>query len=158
MVGEDLAYFSNEDGPRDTTEIAHTIGTDSSIFGPDLDDSECLLEILCLFAGELDDHQVIFPTNKGSPALLILDSVEEIQRNNFFDISRDCFGLQLAETDIDLNLFVLEGYDGHLGVDSGCKTFDLRLSEQSVCELIEEVSFSLYEVGANTDQINITTV
>ena len=93
MVGEDLAYFSNEDGPRDTTEIAHTIGTDSSIFGPDLDDSECLLEILCLFAGELDDHQVIFPTNKGSPALLILDSVEEIQRNNFFDISRDCFGL-----------------------------------------------------------------
>lgn len=93
MIGEDLAYFSNENGPRNTTEIAHTVGTDSSVFCPHFDDSECLLEILCLLARELDDHQVIFPTNKRSPALLILDSVEQIQRNNFFDISRDCFGL-----------------------------------------------------------------
>jgi len=78
MIREDLAYFSNENGPWNTTEIAHTIRTDASIFGPYFDNSECLFEILCLFACELDDHQVIFPTNKWSLALLILDSVEEI--------------------------------------------------------------------------------
>ncbi len=78
MIREDLAYFSNEDRPGDTTEITHTIRTDSPIFGPHFDDSECLFKILCLFACELDDHQVIFPANKWGPALLILDRVEEI--------------------------------------------------------------------------------
>lgn len=39
MVGEDLAYFGNKDSPRDTSKIAHDIGTNASIFGPNLDNS-----------------------------------------------------------------------------------------------------------------------
>lgn len=37
VVWEDLADLGNEYGPGNTTQVAHYIGADSSILGPDLD-------------------------------------------------------------------------------------------------------------------------
>ena len=75
MVGEDLANFGHQNSPRNTTQITHTIGTNTSVLGPDFNDSQSLLEVLSLLACKLDNHQVVLSSNKRSLALLILDSV-----------------------------------------------------------------------------------
>jgi len=64
MIGEDLAYFSDQNSPRDTTKIAHTIGADASVLGPSLNHSQSLFEIFSLFPCQFQNHQVIFPTNE----------------------------------------------------------------------------------------------
>lgn len=75
MVWEYLADFRNKNSPRDTTKIAHTVRTNTSIFSPNLNYSQCLFEVFSLFARKLDDHQVILSTNKWSSALLIFNGV-----------------------------------------------------------------------------------
>lgn len=66
--------------------------------------------------------------------------------------------MQLTEADIDINVLVFESYDGNLGVGSGGKVFDFRATKQLLCKLIEEMGLSLYEIGTNANEIDITTV
>jgi hypothetical protein len=76
MVGEDLAYFGNKDGPWDTTEVAHDIGADASVFGPNLDHSKGFLEVVKLFGCVFEYHKVILPTEERGLALIVLDGAE----------------------------------------------------------------------------------
>lgn len=62
VVREDLANLCHEDGPRNTAQVAHDIWRNTSIFGPNLDDSESLFEVFSLFSSEFEDHKVILPT------------------------------------------------------------------------------------------------
>jgi len=51
--------------------------------------------------------------------LFILDGVEEVKGDDFFDISRDGLTGQLTKTDIDVDFLIFEGDDGYLSVGSG---------------------------------------
>lgn len=73
MEREYLADFGDQNGPRDTSKVAHSVGADASVLCPDLDHSQCLLEILRLFAGQFQDHQVVLSTNERSSTLFIFD-------------------------------------------------------------------------------------
>lgn len=158
MVGEYLADFGDQDGPGDTAQVAHTVGTDASVLGPDLNDPQGLLEVLSLLARELDNHKVVLSSDQGSPTLFVLYGAEQVQTNHLFDVARHCLCLQLAKTDIDLDLFVLKGDDGHLGVDPGRQVPYFAPGQQTIGELVEEVGFPLYEVGTDANQIDVTAV
>lgn len=60
MIWEYLTDFSNQNSPRYTTQIAHTIGADLPIFGPYFNNPKRLLKVLNLLSRKLKNHQVIF--------------------------------------------------------------------------------------------------
>lgn len=78
MVGEDLAYFGDKDGPGDTAEVSHDVGADSSVFGPYFDDPESFFEVVELFACVFEYHEVVLPAEEGGLALVVLDGAEEV--------------------------------------------------------------------------------
>lgn len=119
VVREDLADLSNEYRPGDTTQVTHDIRADSSILCPDLNHPQSLLEVLRLLASQLQYHQIVLPSEERGPALIILDSIEQIHGYNLFNIPRNGLSLQLTETDIDLYLLIGESDDGYLGIGSG---------------------------------------
>lgn len=120
MMRENLADLSNKYGPGDTTQVPHCIGADSPILGPYLDHPQCLFEVLSLFTSELKYHQVVLPTKQRGPTLIILDSIQQIHRDNLLYVPRYGLSLQLTEADIDLNLLICESDDRYLGIGSGC--------------------------------------
>ncbi len=126
MVGEDLAYFGDKDGPRNTTEVAHNVGADASIFGPDLYDSQGFLEVVELFGCVFEYHEVILPAEERGLALVILDGAEQVEGDDFFNVPWYGLSLQLTETDIDLNVLVCEGDDRYFGIRPGSQIFNLR--------------------------------
>lgn len=158
VVREDLADLSHEYGPRDTAQVAHDVGADSPILGPDLDHPERLLEVLGLLASEFEDHEVVLPAEQRGPALVVLDGVEQIHGNDLFDVPGNGLSLQLAEADIDLDFLVGEGDDGYLGVGSGCEVLDIDLAEESLGQSIKKMGLSLYKIRANTNKIDITAI
>lgn len=90
--------------------------------------------------------------------MLIFDGAEQIPAYDFFNVSGYCFGLQLAKTDIYFYGFVLTCDDGHPCIDSCGQIFDFFSGKQPLGELLEEVSFPLYEAGTDANEINITAV
>ncbi len=73
-----MTDLGDQDGPGNTSQIAHPVGADSSVFGPDFDDSEGLLEVFGLFPSQLEDHKIVFSADQGGPALFVLDGVEQL--------------------------------------------------------------------------------
>ena len=93
MVREYLTDLGDQDGPGNTSQITHPVGADSSVFGPDFDDSEGLLEVFGLFPSQLEDHKIVFSADQGGPALFVLDGAEKVCGYIFFNVSGYCFCL-----------------------------------------------------------------
>lgn len=117
VVGEDLADFGDEDGPGDTTEVPHTVGADASVFGPHFHQSQGFLEVLDLFPRQLQNHQIILPTQDRRLTPLISYRLHQIIRNNPLNIPRHRLLIQLTKTDINIGLSIIKGDDRHFGVD-----------------------------------------
>lgn len=158
MMWEDLADFGDEDGPGNTTKVAHTIGGNASVFGPNLHDSEGFLEVFDLFCSKFQDHQVIFPTQQRSLTLLISNRLNKIIGNDSLNISGDSLLIKLAKTDIDISITVDKSYDGHLSVGNFGQMLDLFVSFELLVKALEEMGLAFDEVGAHADQIDIGCV
>lgn len=74
-----------------------------------------MFKILKLIAAnQLKNHQVVLSTHDRSDALLVLDLLNLVHVHHSLDISGDGFLLESAETDINVNLFVVKSDNGYL--------------------------------------------
>ena len=64
----------------------------------------------------------------------------------------------MAETDIDVDVFEIEGDDGHSGASSCGQIFDFCLGYEGLGQSFKKVSFPIDEVGTDTDEIDIAAV
>jgi hypothetical protein len=158
MMWEDLADFGDEDGPGNTTKVAHTIGGNASIFGPDLHHSESFLEIFDLFSSKFQNHQVIFPTKKRSLTLLISNRLNKIIGNDSLNISGYSLLIKLTKTDINISITIDKSDDGYLSVGNFGQMLDLFVSLELLVKTLEEMGLAFDEVGAHADQIDIGCV
>ena len=57
--------------------------------------------------------------------MLVLDLREQLERNVLFDVPRNGLIPELAETDIDFDVLVMESDDGHTGIGAGGQVGDV---------------------------------
>lgn len=64
----------------------------------------------------------------------------------------------MAETDINIGVFVDESHDGDTSVDDFGEVSDVGVFLETVVQTLEEVGFALDEIGAHADDIDIAGV
>lgn len=158
MVREYLTDFGYKYGPWDTAQITHTVGTNASIFGPDLDHSESFLEVFDLPSSQLQYHQVIFSTQNRCLALLVTNRLDQIIGNYSLYVSRNSLLIELTETDIDVGVTIVKCDDGHFSIHDFRQMLHFIVLLKSVVQVLEKVCLSFDEIGAYTDKIDIWSV
>ena len=159
MIGKYLTYLCDQNCPWNTSQVSHTIGTNSSIFGPNLDNPKSLLEILKLLPSQIQNQQIILPAKKWlSTGIIRYRILQQVIRNSSLNISWDSFLFKLTKTDINIDILKEKGDNRHFSILSCSQMLHLILVHQFLLKLIKKMSGSLYEIRTHTNQINITAM